>query len=68
MKQRGAGEIYGTRQHGVYELKIADLNDYELLEKSKKAVEEFDKNYKLEDYQQLKKRINKYNIQQIARD
>ncbi|MBI2049786.1 DEAD/DEAH box helicase, partial [Candidatus Roizmanbacteria bacterium] len=68
LQQRGPGEIYGTSQHGVFQLKIADLTNYELLEKTKKAVFKFDKKYKIGDYPQLKKRLDEYNIHQIARD
>ena len=68
LRQRGPGEIYGTSQHGVFKLKIADLTNYELLEKTKKASFMFDKKYNIGDYPQLNKRLDEYNIQQIARD
>ena len=39
--QRGIGDFFGTRQHGIPELKIANLyTDTEILNQAKKAVEE----------------------------
>ncbi|MGH7245704.1 MAG: ATP-dependent DNA helicase RecG, partial [Candidatus Levyibacteriota bacterium] len=35
LKLRGAGELYGTAQHGKHWLKIASFSDYELLEKAR---------------------------------
>jgi len=41
MKIRGQGDIFGTMQHGYKRLKVADLNDLELLEKAKLAAQEY---------------------------
>ncbi len=68
LQQRGSGEIYGTRQHGVFELKIADLSDYKLLEKSSRAVIGFDREYRLDDFPILKEKIDAYSVGRIARD
>lgn len=38
MKIRGAGQIYGVRQSGRLELKIADFSDMELIEKTREAA------------------------------
>lgn len=38
LKIRGAGEIFGTKQSGRFELKIADFSDIHLVEKTRKAV------------------------------
>lgn len=36
LEQRGPGELFGTRQHGLPELRAADLvSDYELLEQAR---------------------------------
>lgn len=35
LKMRGPGEIYGTRQHGFFDLKIANWNDKALIKKTK---------------------------------
>ena len=39
LKMRGPGEIYGLRQHGFPELKIASLTDLELIQKTRKAAQ-----------------------------
>jgi len=38
LELRGPGEIYGTKQHGRISLKIANLTDTELLNKTKEAA------------------------------
>jgi len=38
---RGPGEIYGTAQHGFFDLKVATFTDLDLIEKTKKAAQEF---------------------------
>lgn len=68
LKHRGPGEIYGTKQHGMLNLKIARLSDYQLIEKTKKAVSYFIQRYAVDKFPQLKKRIEEYNIKQITRD
>jgi ATP-dependent DNA helicase RecG len=40
LKLRGPGEIFGLRQHGFPELKIASWNDFDLIKKSKEVAEE----------------------------
>jgi ATP-dependent DNA helicase RecG len=37
---RGPGEIYGTAQHGFFDLKIASFTDKDLIEKTKTAAQE----------------------------
>ncbi|MBI5123737.1 ATP-dependent DNA helicase RecG [Candidatus Roizmanbacteria bacterium] len=68
LKDRGAGNIFGTEQHGFVNLKIASLTDYELINKTKKAVEYFVGKYDIENWQELKKRLEKYEGKQINRD
>ncbi len=58
LKIRGPGDIYGTKQHGFIDLKIASFSNYQLIEETKKAAEYFYNNYKLEDYPELKNRLN----------
>ena len=68
LKVRGPGELYGTRQHGYSELKIADLSNTQLIHKTQRGVEIFMKKYKLKDYPILKSMINTTQIDKIAHD
>lgn len=48
LKRRGPGEVFGTRQSGIPNLKIAKLNDLELLRSSKqKALEAYNKGVRM---------------------
>jgi ATP-dependent DNA helicase RecG len=61
LELRGAGEVLGQKQHGLPELKIANiLNDTALLKSSRDAVEYLYDSGKLEepDYQSMKKELN----------
>ncbi len=40
LKLRGPGEIYGTRQHGFPDLRVASFTDLNLIRKSRQAAEE----------------------------
>lgn len=68
LKHRGAGDMYGTRQHGVSDLKIASLSDFDLIARSDQATAYFMKNYALSDYPILQERVTKYRQLSIARD
>jgi ATP-dependent DNA helicase RecG len=58
LKLRGMGEIYGTRQSGLPDLKCADLTDTKMLEKAREwALEILKEDVVLEKYPALKKRI-----------
>ena len=46
LQRRGPGEVFGTRQHGFLNLKIASLADLDLIEKSRQAVIHFLRNQK----------------------
>lgn len=61
LELRGAGEILGQKQHGLPELKIADLlNDTALLKQSRDAVEYLYDSGKLEEpeYKKMKKELD----------
>ncbi len=61
LELRGAGEILGQKQHGLPELKIADLlNDTLLLKQSRDAVEYLYDSGKLEEaeYKKMKKELD----------
>lgn len=68
LQKRGAGEIYGSRQHGTTELKIASLGDLPLIEKTKLASDYFLKNYGLSDFPILARLLHTYNAGLISRD
>ncbi len=68
LENRGAGNIFGTEQHGFVNLKIASLSDFELIDRAKKAVEYFMGKYDIRDWDELKKMIKKYKEMGISRD
>ncbi len=68
LQRRGPGDLYGIKQHGHDSLMIASFSDYLMIEKTKKAVEEFMKSYSLDNYKALKKRVDVFQVHQIAKD
>lgn len=66
--RRGPGEIFGTSQHGYLDLNIASLSDLPLITKTKQTVEIFVSDYKIDDYPEIQRRIEKYKLDQISRD
>jgi len=55
LKLRGPGEIYGTKQHGFPDLRVASFTDLQLIQKSRQAAEEFISH--LSEYPLLKKKL-----------
>jgi ATP-dependent DNA helicase RecG len=56
LKLRGAGDIYGTQQHGFMQLKVADLTDISLVKRTKEAaLHVFEK---IDNYPKLKNIVN----------
>ena len=49
-------------------LKIASLADYDLIEKSRKAVNYFVSKYQVDKFPEIKRRLEEYRIKQISRD
>jgi ATP-dependent DNA helicase RecG len=68
LQNRGPGNIFGTKQHGYVDLKIALLNDYKLIEQTKRGVDYFTKKYSVEDFPILKKRLSAYRTSLISSD
>jgi ATP-dependent DNA helicase RecG len=62
LKLRGPGAIYGTLQHGVLDLRIAELSDTELIRSAVRAAREFMEKDNLLNYSQLTKRITKLRL------
>ena len=69
LKLRGAGDLYGTRQHGIMTLKIASLADFKTLQKSKEAVTTvINTDSTLLQFPLLRQRLNMYTISISAPD
>lgn len=60
LKNRGAGNIFGTEQHGFISLKIASLTDYVLINKTKRAVKYFTDRYNINSWPELKKGLKRF--------
>ena len=65
LQLRGAGEIYGTAQHGQLNLKIANLADTKMIARAARAVDAFltdinNQEKNLLEYKELAKSVNKY--------
>jgi ATP-dependent DNA helicase RecG len=59
LKMRGPGEVYGVRQSGVPDLKIANLNDLKFLEKVRACADKLiSDDIMLLNYPKLKKIVN----------
>lgn len=66
---RGPGEIYGIRQHGIPDLRVASFSDLRLIEKTRKEAEEILKDdLRLESFPFLQERLEKYIIKSVFLD
>jgi len=68
LKLRGAGDIFGTLQHGRFGLKFASLSDLNLINESKKAARILLSKYKLSQFPYLQRNLLKYTINKVAPD
>lgn len=69
LKHRGPGEIFGMRQHGFINLKIASLTNLNLIESTKKAVFYLLKHYQnMTELTELNKRLESYQKELVSRD
>ena len=60
LELRGPGAIYGSKQHGALDLKIANISDLHLIKMAKSSAEQFIKlKTNLADYPELQKRVFK---------
>lgn len=68
LKMRGAGELYGTRQHGFTNLKIASLSDFDLIASTDRATDVFLSRYALADYPVITKKLEALNRSSVSKD
>lgn len=67
LKIRGSGEIFGRRQSGRFDLKIADFSNLELIEKTRAAAHKLlEKDPTLAKYPQIKVKLQ--NFDQVSPD
>jgi len=69
LKIRGPGEIYGTKQHGFPDLRVASFLDTALIEKTRKVAEEilnFYTEFLNSKDSPLHKKMEKYKILQVS--
>lgn len=66
LKLRGPGQIYGTAQHGVPNLKVASFSDFELIEKTKKEAVKIFK--EIDKYPLLLEKVKEINLKQVSPD
>ena len=60
LELRGPGAIYGSKQHGALDLKIANITDTKIIKQAKEAATEFLRNEEsLKDYPLLESRVQK---------
>ena len=58
LEMRGPGEIYGTGQHGLLDMRFADIFDVKLLEEVKQAALAFITQQNMVQYPRTVERIN----------
>ena len=68
LKLRGPGEIYGTKQHGFPDLRVASFGDLNLIEHTRHAANILITNYQLlitNPISPLNKKLQKYKINEV---
>ncbi len=68
LEQRGAGDIYGTQQHGALSLKIAQLGDYELIHHAQEAAKTYTSHHNIADSARLSSKLEQMEVGRIAHD
>lgn len=59
LQNRGPGEIYGTAQSGILDLRLADLFDTKLINEVKQSADSFLNKHNLLEYEQLSSRVSR---------
>ncbi len=68
LEERGAGEIYGTRQSGIGDLQFASLTDVPIIEATRNAAELFIEKYDIQNFKPLEERMARLQLHRIAKD
>ncbi len=63
LQMRGPGEIYGTKQHGFFDLRVASFNDLALIEKTKQVAQAT--LFQLKSYPLLKAKLKQATIKTV---
>ncbi|HUV43024.1 MAG TPA: ATP-dependent DNA helicase RecG, partial [Patescibacteria group bacterium] len=63
LKLRGPGEIYGTQQHGFFNLRVASFSDLKMIKETRQAAEKIIKEIKY--YPSLQARLKKDTIKAV---
>ena len=68
LKIRGPGEIYGTRQHGFPDLRVASFSDLSLIQRTRKAAEFIISRWPGDGQRDsvLKQRLERYKIEAVS--
>jgi RecG-like helicase len=66
LKLRGPGELYGTQQSGVKQLKIASFSDFPLIQKARDAARAYLP--QLSKYPHLKEQVMALTQQKVSPD
>lgn len=66
LRLRGPGQLYGTLQHGIPQLKVASFSDFELIQKTRIEAEKLFP--EIDKFPKLKEKIEEENQKQISPD
>lgn len=66
LKLRGPGELFGTMQHGVPKLRVANFSDFSLIEKARRAAERIFP--ELQKHPLLMKKLKMMIVEEVAPD
>lgn len=66
LKLRGPGQLFGTMQHGIPQLRVAQFSNFELIERTRKEAEETFP--ELSKYPKLLEKMQSLNMQKVSPD